>query len=127
MSRLMNELTDIIRDIPADDITRQRLILVRGQIHELIEENLAFKEQFESLADQALDKDNTELIDVFIECNGALFRKDPQGVYSSKVYCPKCRSAAASPSDYSPYHCDKCGWDARFTRGSLDRVLNKLP
>ena len=127
MSMLMKELTDIIRDIPPDDITRQRLILIKGRINEIMEENVALKEQIETIAGQTLDSENGQLLDVFVECNGALFKKTPEGVYSSTVYCPRCRAAAASISDFAPYHCEHCGWDAEFTRGSLDRVLNKLP
>ena len=63
----------------------------------------------------------------FVEHEGALFKRRPEGGYHRGVYCPTCRNSISSLVEMLYFYCPQCNWRADFTGQQLPDVMERLP
>lgn len=127
---LMDQVEKLINEHGSSSILRDRLDLVKEQA-EVLERKVKDLEQLNSVLEARCQELEERLKthaapDNFIEHEGALFQRKPDGSYREQVFCPKCHQIASSPLNEIEYQC-KCGWSGRFSGRQLKRVMSTLP
>ena len=126
------ELIDkLINERGSAAILERQLAFVREQA-EVIVNKVAQLEQEKATAEQRLAQLEAELkayrdAEQFVEHEGALFQRKPEGGYSLLPRCPNCRAPMVSGFSGVPYSCATCHYRAPFDQDNLPQIIAKLP
>ena len=117
-------ILELIADIPTNATLCLKAQALEKQVAELQQENAGLKKRVADLQAQVVSK---TMLDEFVECRGALFKRKPTGGYHNAVFCPDCRGPMMSLMDELPFNCHKCKRAVGFTGHDLREVMKELP
>jgi hypothetical protein len=124
MPNLFSMTGSIFNNKPTKKMLREQLarMLHESQCRDRLVKRL--KDQIRQLQNEI----NDSKVGEFVEHDGALFKRKPEGGYHRVVYCPHCeRSAEPISIATALYLCYYCGWRADFTGIALDDIIARLP
>jgi hypothetical protein len=120
----MEWLTDLLKEYPALEVARERIVAAETQIaamesenFRLRGENARLKERLSALA-RSIPRD-------FVEARGVLFKRTDGG-FEPDAYCPDCIRALSLDEARSRWVCSKCGFIAPFALSDLTRLVASL-
>ncbi len=128
--KLIGLIEKLINEHGTAAVMGERLILIKEQA-EAVEnqfvhsqkENAALKTKITELESQVAywTKKNE-----YVECQGALFKRKPEGGYDVCVYCPGCFGPMTSLMELTPFRCARCKISVNFTAHDLSKVMEGL-
>ncbi len=124
----MSWFSDLLKDYPALNVAKERIALAEAKFASLETENAKLREEIASLRRENESLKRQLPSDDFVEAQGALFKRKPDGSFESIAYCPDCRRALAPfpVSGYFGPKCSKCGYEAPFKDHEIPEILKAL-
>jgi len=148
MKNLIPDILDLIKylpGIPANDVLRQKILEIRDLAETMDKDNrryrrsvIKLKKEVQRLNDRitelggsargdSAESSNIRMMDNYVEHEGALFKRDPDGRHQTVPYCPRCEIATRVSIYGTPFHCNTCGWYASFDDTEIERIISELP
>jgi hypothetical protein len=129
----MNWLDDILKEFPAIAVAKERLEYWQKRYDEFERENAVLRGE-----NDRLKRENAEMHGQiegqlhtagFIEAEGVLWRRKPNGEYEKNPYCPICKLAMTPSPPMLPtlLSCIRCSFAAPFRPDNLQKIISTLP
>ena len=129
----MDWLAELLKEFPSLSVAKERLQYWQDKYNTLESENDRLRRENEQL-----DKDNAKLksqvetlqtSEGFVESEGVLWKRKPNGEYEKNPYCPICKLVMSPSPPMVPIHisCLKCSFTAPFRPDKVEAIMNELP
>jgi len=122
----MGWIADLLKEFPALEVARERLALLEAKFADLEAESARLRDEVARLQRQNAALKRQVPTSDFVEAQGVLFRRKPDGRFQNVAYCPDCKRALSTLHDVMPPTCSKCHFMAPFYRDEIPRIIAEL-
>jgi len=129
----MEWLDEILRDYPETAAAKDRLKYWQDRYNTIEKENEKLRQEVDRLRRENIDLQNQIERQLktagFIESEGVLWKRKPNGTYERNPYCPICKVVMTPSPPMLPtvISCIKCSFTAPFIPDNLNEIISELP